>query len=80
MDPLREIGKTLLVIGAVLVGRRRVALVWSKTTVPDRPASRRHRDSRSQRQLLFPHRDLHYRERVVYSLDVDSEFVPALIS
>ena len=80
MDPFREIGKTLLVIGAVLVGLGVLLLSGAKITVPDRPASRRHRDSRSQRQLLFSHRDLHRRERIVYSLNVDSEFVPALIS
>ena len=79
MDPLREIGKVLLVVGIVLIGAGALLMFGARLALSSWPLARRHLLSRPPRQLLFPDRDLHLSERRAHAHILDCEFLPPLI-
>ena len=78
MDPLRETGKLLIVLGIVLAGVGALLCVQRKIAVSARAFAGRYRLSGTQWQFLFSDRDVHSAERGFEFADVDCESFPPI--
>ncbi len=78
MDPLRELGKLLVVVGVVLVGAGALLIFGARLPFRLGRLARRYLLPRPQWQFLFSDRHLHCRERRAYADILDCEFLPAL--